>query len=142
MRWTKEAIIEDAKKYQLKTDWHKASSQAYRKARDLGIFEQATSHMGKKPKWTKAKLLKEKEKYANRTEWVRSSPYSFFKAKEMGLLMETRTQLTEDDILEAQAKYETIKEWRENDEKSYKAAHYRGIIGRPLKKKLTFFEVD
>ena len=44
-KWSKKAVLTDAKKYKWKSDWFKNSQSAYGAAKRNGWFKKATSHM-------------------------------------------------------------------------------------------------
>ena len=50
IKWNKNAVLKDAKKYSFKKDWNKKSSGAYGAAKDKGWFEEAVNHMINKKK--------------------------------------------------------------------------------------------
>lgn len=47
-RWTKEAVLEDAKRFQTKQEWIDGSQGSYRTAKREGWFEEAAAHMPKR----------------------------------------------------------------------------------------------
>lgn len=47
-KWTKEAVIADAKKYQTKQEWIDKSQMSYRIAKREGWFDKASAHMPKR----------------------------------------------------------------------------------------------
>ena len=47
-KWTKENILQDAKRFKYKTDWIRTSRSAYDAAKSLGCMEEATQHMPNK----------------------------------------------------------------------------------------------
>ena len=50
IKWTKEKIIKDAKKYKYRSEWHKKSRGAYAAARQFKILDEVTKHMQAKPR--------------------------------------------------------------------------------------------
>lgn len=51
LKWTRKTVINSAKKFSSKKEWHKKFSGAYESAKKNGWFEEATAHM-KRPKAT------------------------------------------------------------------------------------------
>ena len=43
--WTKERVLEDAKKYETRNEWKKKSSASHSKARDEGWYSECVIHM-------------------------------------------------------------------------------------------------
>jgi hypothetical protein len=75
-KWTKEEILEIAKKYTVRSQFGKEHKNASWYAQDKGWYEEITSHMGYQPKgkkWTKKEVHEEAKKYKTRTEFARSS---------------------------------------------------------------------
>ena len=46
-KWTREKVLESALKCSCRSEWRKKFPQAYKAARSIGIFEQATEYMEK-----------------------------------------------------------------------------------------------
>jgi len=76
--WTKEEIIEEAKKYKHKIDFSKKNNAAYLYACRRGWWEEISSHMIPKcgwrkgeSRWTKSMVLESAKKYNTRTEFNR-----------------------------------------------------------------------
>jgi hypothetical protein len=81
-KWTKEAVIADAKQFQTKAEWRKHSS-AYAMATRQGWLEEATAHMTVlwKQKWTKDAVLEDALKFTSRSEWENKSNGAVASAK-------------------------------------------------------------
>ena len=81
IKWSKDAVLKDAKKFDFKKDWHNNSSGAYEAAKKNGWFEQAVAHMGNKKatplKWTKSKVLKNARKFNKKSKWKKNSPGAY-----------------------------------------------------------------
>ncbi len=81
IKWSKDAVLKDAKKFHFKKDWHNNSSGAYEAAKKNGWFEQAVAHMGNKKatplKWTKSKVLKNARKFNKKSKWKKNSPGAY-----------------------------------------------------------------
>lgn len=81
-KWSKEAIIASAKKYQTRTEWSNKEQSAYITAlKDKQLFAEATKHMVKVHKqWTKEKILESAKKYQTKGEWCLGDPTPYNKA--------------------------------------------------------------
>lgn len=100
-RWTKEAVLKEAKKYKTATEWHAKGGGSYRKAKAEGWWDEATAHMStperpKKPyKWTRSKCKKEAAKYTSKEEWAKGSPSSYRAADAYGYMDECLSKLAQ-----------------------------------------------
>jgi hypothetical protein len=86
--WTKELLINEAKKWKTKAEWLK-QGEGYSRAKALGCFEECTAHMLEinKPAgyWcNKENVLEEAKKYKTRSEWQEKSNGSKKAAKKYG----------------------------------------------------------
>lgn len=69
-KWTKEKVLEDAKKYTSIHEWRKASNAPRLAAYRHKIYEQATAHMIRKRKfWTDEEVIAEAKLYSSKKEW-------------------------------------------------------------------------
>jgi hypothetical protein len=121
--WTKELVIEDAKKYSARSEWRKKSSSAATMAQRNGWYEEATAHMQLRVdhgKWTKISVLEEAKKYKTKSEWGRAKDGSYGAALKKGWLEEATKHMSAADktrkwtkelvVADAQ-KYLTRGEW-------------------------------
>ena len=99
--WTEEKIINEAKKYQTKSDFHKRASGAYEAANRLNIMEKVCSHMTRKIKphgyWTIERIKAEAKKHNSRRQFQQKSPTAYSKASKLRVL---------DDICKHMKKYQ------------------------------------
>lgn len=122
--WTKDRILEDAKKYRSRSEWRKNSSSATTMAKKNGWFEEAASHMNllvDHGKWSKASVLKEAKKYKTRSAWGRCKNGSYGAALKRGWLEEAAAHMvpadrprkwTKELVLSDAKKYSTRGEWQ------------------------------
>lgn len=71
-KWTKEAVLKEAKKYKTKSEWGGSKNGSYGAALKKGWLEEATAHMvsaDRTRKWTKESILEDAKKYLTRGEW-------------------------------------------------------------------------
>jgi len=136
IKWTKQAIIDDARKYSTKVIWQENNESAYKSALKNGWLNEATSHMVSNVKrWTKEEIVEDALKYKTKSDWRAFSKQAYQVAVKRGwrddacLHMESRYQFwTEKMIIEEALKYNTRKEWEDNSPRSYDRAKYYGII--------------
>lgn len=121
--WTKERVIEDAKRFSTRSEWRKQSSSAATMAQRNGWYEEATAHMQllvEHDKWTKKAVLEEAKKYTTRSEWGRSKGGSYSAALKKGWVDEAARHMTSSDrtriwtkerVIADAIKYSTRGEW-------------------------------
>ena len=89
-RWrnyTKEMILNEAKKFKTRTEWYKKSIMSWKYAKREGWFAEATSHMNlKKIGWTKDKLLESAKNFNTKIAWYKAFPGVRHYAKKNNLL--------------------------------------------------------
>ena len=97
IKWNKEAVIKDAKKYKFRKDWHTNSSGAYEAAKKNGWFKEAVAHMLNKKaiptKWTKKKVLANAKKYKKKSVWKKNSPGAHGAARKGGYYKEATSHM-------------------------------------------------
>ena len=133
---------EEALKYSSLREWYKSSIYTYRCALRNGWKKELSKHMIKErirrsemtqKEWIEG-CKEEALKYANRTEWSKKSHWSYNYARENGLLDictkhhdKKNESWNKKKIREIAHLYKSKKEWRECDEKSYRASFYLKI---------------
>jgi len=135
--WTREAIIEDAKKFSTKSEWAEKSSGAFDAARRSGVYEEAVSHMPEySHKWTKDRVLEEALKYKSLSEWRKHSGGSLTQARARGwfeeasMHMKKRRAWSDEAILLDAKRFTTRSGWKAANPAAYKAARDRGLLER------------
>jgi hypothetical protein len=143
--WTKERVLEDAKRFEARSEWRKQSSSAATMAKRNGWFEEATAHMKllvEHGKWTKTAVLKEAKKYKTRSEWGRSKDGSYGAALKKGWLDEAAKHMTSPDrtrrwtkesVLADALKYSTRGEWHKASGNAAHIAISKGWIDEATK---------
>ncbi len=140
--WTKERCIEEAKKYETKTQWRRGNGSSYVAAKKNGWLKECHVHMieSKKPKgyWTLERCKEEALKYNTRSEWIKNSGTSYVTARTNGWLEQCCSHMTserkpdgywtKERCLEDAKIYNLKKEWCENSTGSYQAAHRKGWL--------------
>jgi predicted GIY-YIG superfamily endonuclease len=142
IKWTKEAILDDAKKYTRVMDWANTPGSGYPSASAMGIIEECTAHMQRLIKtpgsYTKKDIGEASIKFKQVSEWVRLDRKTYQAAKRMNLLNDpevvghfTKGQVVnkkwkKDAVIEESSKYASVSEWKRNSPGSYKAAKADG----------------
>jgi len=98
--WTKERVVEDAKKYTSKIQWLNANASAYQTAVLKGWVTEATADMIRpeykpypKGYWSKERVLEDAKKYGNSTIWRTSSRLAYRNAREKGWFAEATAHM-------------------------------------------------
>jgi len=137
-KWSDEAVIADAKKYDTIKDWRDNSS-AYGVAHRRKLLDLATAHMSPHtpPKYTSEEIISDARKYSSIAEWVRSNKRYYEFAKRHGLHDEATKHMgrarevwDDEKIAQEARKYQTKREWLEKGSKSYHIAHFRKIVDK------------
>ena len=147
--WTKDKCIENALKYSTKTDWRNNNGSAYVIAKNNGWIDDCTKHMqqGRKPNgyWTKDKCLESALKYNTIKEWSEKDSSAYTTAKKYNYIADCTKHMnklkvqvprgywTKDKCLESALKYNTIKEWKKNDNAALQAAKSNDWYGECIK---------
>jgi len=83
--WTKDRLIDDAKKYESRSAWKKANASAYATALNKGCLAECCEHMEflQRPNgfWTKEKCLQSAQQYSTIQSWAMGDPAAYDAAK-------------------------------------------------------------
>ena len=163
-KWTKEVVINNAKKFKTIKEWTNNFSGAYDAAFNKGWLKEATAHMVRPAWtglriWTKEKILEDAKKFKHRVRWGEKSGGAYSAAQKMGILKLATKHMTRpstkgvnlgrrspnkwtDELLKkSAAKYNSVKEWRIKEESAYATASMRGLL-KELTKDMTKLKVD
>ena len=143
LKWNREAVLLDARKYTSRSEWKKHSGGAYSSATRNGWYDEAVSHMKlRNPigKWTHETVIAEALKYQSKSDWQAKSAGSYEAAKRLRCFVEAtshmvvqRKKWTQAEVIDAAKSFPSIKEWRAKHAISYAAAHRLGIISEVSK---------
>jgi len=137
-KWSKDAVIADARKYGSKTEWSRAGS-AYVIAHRNGWLDDACAHMQAKweAKWDKTAVLASAQQYAARADWKAAEPGAYKAAVRNGWLAEACEHMhakhrtwTLPALVASAAPFATRAAWKEADGSAYKAAREHGVLDR------------
>jgi len=138
-KWSKDAVIADAKKYRWKREWQQASASAYAAAHRRGWLDEACRHMAVRweAKWDRAAVIASARKYGGRAEWKSGALGAYKAALRHGWLAEATAHMAKKrrdwDLhsLQASARpYTSRSAWKEADGAAYKAARDHGLLDR------------
>lgn len=123
VRWTKENIIEDLKKYDSRSEW--TGTKSYGAAWKKGWINEFSKYFFI---WTFKEVEKEAKKYTNRDIWKLKSPESFRVAKmqkwtrRVTIHMGTRIKWSKENCIKEANKHKTKKDWLKKSSASYTIA--------------------
>lgn len=119
LEWTKDKVLESAKKEKHKVRWSENEPGAYAAALRDGYFEEATAHMevlNPKGKWSeKEDVLADAKKYQSRSVWQKSSVGAYEAAKNNDWFEEATAHMTRPDMTQKWTKVAV-----KNEAKKYK----------------------
>lgn len=139
--WTKEMVLEVAKKYQTRTEFCSKERRACLLAKRNGWYDEATSHMiNFTEDWDFEKIHNEALKYQNRTKFKKESPAAYSAAHRLGIIDDVTSHMGEPKFFGAHNKiwdnietarqelnqYSSIGEVRKNNPGLYNAIHRNG----------------
>lgn len=144
VKWTKEAIFEDAQRYKRVIDWINAPGSAYPAASAMGIIGECTAHMQRLIKapgsYTKQDIINAAAQFNQISEWVKQDQRTYQAAQRMKLLNDpdvvghfvknrvvNKKWLKVNVLIEAR-KYSCVSAWKRGSPGSYKAAKADGYF--------------
>lgn len=145
MKWDKEKLHKEARKYSRRVDFQRLSASAYVNARKQGILEEICSHMEKCLKyWTNEDLLEEARKYKTRMD-MRKNNYPAYCRIHKRKIQETcfyhmdsvRKKWDRESVLKEVEKYKTRKDFEEGSVSAY-CASIRLKMGDEIRKILYY----
>ena len=146
VKWTLEAMLNEAAKHSTRSAWAKASYASYIKAHRTGpeFFAKCVAHMtpvagspgSKNPLWTPEKILAKAREFETRSQWAYEANPSYRLALQNSELFEQcvahmeniMTVWTDESILAEAKKYKRRSDWRSDSPKSYAAAYKRKAL--------------
>lgn len=136
-KWTKEAILKEAKKYKRSSIWEKKSQSSYVTAVARGWLPEATSHMNKRITWTAQKAKDKAKQYRYRCELkdASSSAYNFLRKHGMlnSLFPKKPSKplkWTFEKVKKIALRFSHKSEWSKKHRRSYDIAHRNGWIDK------------
>ena len=129
-KWTKDAVINESKKYDNKNDFRKNSSTAYACALKYKLLDEMTWLKPKHIMWTDDMVINESKQYKTRNEFRLKCPcgYAYVRRNnlfnQMPWLEESKTgkKWNKENVLEIVKQYDSIKEFRDNYSYLYEIA--------------------
>ena len=147
-KWDKITIIKSAKKFNFKSEWKANEAGAFLAAKRIGVYEEATNHMLKKPpiqKWTKKRVEETALKFKILSHWKKTYPGAFEAAYRKGYLKEITNHMIdgrkqkynqkwdEKMIMQSTSNFRVLTHWRKANQGAYTAAYRRGILEKVKK---------
>jgi len=129
--WTLKLCQVDAKKFQSKADWRRASSAAYKAAFKNNWLEKCCDHMIAKRSWSLQDCKLDAKKYKTRTEWKSNSTgynaahtngWLDICCKHMSFVKLPNGYWTKEMCIKDAKKYNSRYEWQKSSASAYNAA--------------------
>ena len=131
-KWTKDAVLADAKKYQTKSDWMN-SSVGYKIARKKGWLRESCSHMpSTKKKWSDHDLISQAQQFKHISDWRAASGSLYHCATRRDIYRDCVKHMidkpvwnlvwTKESVLKEALRFKTLRDWRIKSDSSYQSA--------------------
>ena len=141
-KWTKEKCMESALKYNSKVEWEKGDKKAYSASRTNNWYHECTAHMlnliNKSGYWTKEKCMENALQYTSKEKWKKENYSANGAARKNGWYEECTAHMTQiknpngywtkEKCIEEAKKYNTVSEWKINNQTSYNKAIKNGWL--------------
>lgn len=141
-KWTKEAVLADARKYSATAEWYSASNSACQIARKKGWYGEAIAHMRlskrKHGHWHKDSVLDDALKYPSRVAWSKASSGAYDAAVANNWLHECTVHMSrpapyqlkwiKDACIADAKKYRSRTEWSKQSGSAYNSALLNGWL--------------
>ncbi len=139
-KWTRAAVLREAKKYRTRNEFLANAGGAYHAARRFELMKQACAHMRQftlpKGSWTQAKILKSARTCGDRTQFQREFPGAYDAAIRLRLLPQIHRMIprrrrepfwTDDRLISEAKKYSTRMDFKTHAPSAYVIAGRKGI---------------
>ena len=145
-KWTKEMCLEEALKYEYRTEFRNYSKRAYQSAFNNGWLDEICSHLKYKQEfWDKEKCKEDALKYGSRHEYYTGSCSSWDRARRNGWLDEICSHMKElkkpsgywtiDKCKKEASKYNTKSELRKNCPRAHNILYENNLLNEIFFKK-------
>ncbi len=134
-KWSDQDLIEDARRFESRSEWQTGSASKYQTALQRGILDVCCEHMSpvRQPKgtWDEASIIKSAQPYNSKTEWRQHFPGAYLKARKLGILQKCTAHMSGGKLhghwskqrcFEEARKYKFIHEFRDKCPGAYAAA--------------------
>ena len=151
--WTRERITEEAKRFNTRGEWQQKSGSSYQSACQLGILDEASTHMERLQHpsgyWTRERITEDAKKFNTIGEWHQQSQFAYNTARSMGILNQVTEHMkrTGGTSQPEQALFDFVKKtfpkshstWFSNKDPQYKVSRFQIDIYIPeLRKGIEF----
>lgn len=141
--WTRERIIESAKKFDTRTGWRDGDASAYVTCRSRGWMDdpEVTGHMKSlKREWDRDKLIESARQFDTRNGWIKGDASAYQTCRHRGWLddpeitghmKETCEKWDRDKVIESARQFHTKSAWSKGDHRAYDACIRWGWLDDP-----------
>ena len=138
-KWTREDIIESARRFNTKGEWKKGDIKAYEACRTRGWLKdsEVMGHMRSGyQKWTKPGMIESARQFSTRIDWQKGDPNAYSACRTRGWLndpeitghMSKRFRWEKPELVKSARKFSTRSDWQKGDSKAYEACRTRGWL--------------
>ena len=134
-KWTKDALLEESKKYDTRYHFQTGNESAYKAALERNLLDEMPwlKVVGHLVKWDKESVLKESQKYTSRKKFCDGSPGAYHAALVNNWLDEMTwlkpgVKWTKEAIFEESKKHKTRTEFKRGNAQAYRLSIKKGWI--------------
>jgi hypothetical protein len=138
-KWTREDIIESARRFSTRSEWKKGDSKAYSACCKRGWLNdsEVVGHMRSGyQKWTKPGMIESARQFSTRLDWQKGDPNAYQACRTRGWLndpeitghMSKRFRWEKPELVKSARKFRTRSEWQKGDLNAYSACCKRGWL--------------
>jgi hypothetical protein len=142
IRWTKELLIESARRFRTKYEWEKGDCKAYQACHRRGWLKDPdiTGHMvAAHESWDKPKLVESARRFRTKYEWEKGAKNAYIACQRRGWLedpditghMPVLENWDKPKLVESARRFRTRWKWQRGDRNSYTACMRRGWLEDP-----------
>jgi hypothetical protein len=139
LKWTREAVLADAKRFASKREWQQSSGSSYAIAHRRGWIDAACRHMVPRwgARWDRSAILASASKYSGRAEWKAAESGAYKAAVRLGILEDATAHMDQRrrdwnlrSLMASASPFSTRAAWKDADGAAYKAARDNGVLDR------------
>lgn len=134
-KWTKQRIIQEAKKYKTFSEWRKKSKTSYNAAHKMQILNMFSNYYTNNTSVSQQDLINDAMKYNTKIEWRKKSRKLYDMAHARNIISaccthmhKLRTDWSFDAIVTDAARYTCVRDWKSTSPTIYNAAAKKKIL--------------
>ena len=134
-KWTDDALIADAARFETRYEWQRESASAYSTALRRNLLDVCCAGMCQRFTWTDEMLIDDARRFETRGEWARESSSAYSIAGRRNLLdvccahmRQAYTSWTDEMLIADAARFSTRSEWQRESASAYSTALRRNLL--------------